>query len=303
MSTAVRLRTVTEEDASESSPLSKTQPAFSSDTMLRKRACIALKRYYPYAVDAKSKDDLPMIGLRAGNAPPQVDRRLSPSVARILEPAKVQTAMAQIGVSNMNDRNWPRRIHEFAFSLNLVLGVVLGVVFGYQGVFVPLLRLEVFIYHRLGFKGGGGAVAGYSAFFSCVMVLTVPLFLLLWRFRKTAVATWILVHLGGFLALSVAPCDWLLIRPQYPHGWYPAEIVAYLLFAMLYLRRENTIPIFIAIPLVAFHCGFWYLRYWEYPHSPVELLAPAVGFCACLAWGNYVSKARTRVKLASPVTA
>lgn len=208
----------------------------------------------------------------------------------------------------MNDDNWPlirsrwpRRIHEFAFSLNLALGMVLGVVFGYQGVFVPFLRLEDFIYHRLGFRGGGGAVAGYSAFFSCVVVLTALLVLSLWRFRKTSVATWTLIHLGGLLALGVAPCDWLLIRPQYPHGWYPAEMVVYLLLALLYLRREETMRAVVAIPLVAFHSGFWYLRYWEYPHSPVELLAPVVGFCACLAWGNYVSKTRTRVKPASLV--
>lgn len=219
--------------------------------------------------------------------------------------------VAQVKITDMEDNNqspidvtrvqscWLRQIHEFIFSLNVALGAVLGVVFGYDGVFVPFFRLEELIYHGLGLKGRA-EIAGHSAFFLCVMLLTALLFLLLRWFRWTSVVDGVLIYIAGFLALGVAPACWLYIRRRYGCSWYPAEIAVYLLFAMLFLFQKWTIPAFVTILIVCIHYGFWYLRFWEYPHSPVEILAPIVGFCACLAWGMYVPRARARVGLAAP---
>ena len=175
-----------------------------------------------------------------------------------------------------------RQIHELFFSLNVAVGVVMGLDLGYDGVFVPIFRLEHIIYDQLGLKGGGGATSGYLAFSLCVTLLTAFLFLLMRCFRRTTMMDYILVFVSGFLALGVAPACWFYLRHRYGWNWYPAETAVYWFLAVFYLFRKWTIPVFVTILIVSIHYGFWYSRFSEYEHSPVELLAPIVGFCACL---------------------
>jgi len=192
-----------------------------------------------------------------------------------------------------------RHIHEVLFSLNVALGVVLGLEFGYDGVFVPIFRLEQILYHQVGLKGGGGATSGHLALFLCTVLLTALLALLVRCFRRTSVMDYILVSAAGFVALGVAPACWFYINHRCGWSWYPAETAVYSFFAVLYLFRKWTMPAVVTILIVSVHYGFWYLRFWEYPHGSAELLAPIVGFCACFVWGIDVPVARARSGLAA----
>jgi hypothetical protein len=193
-----------------------------------------------------------------------------------------------------------RQIHELLFSLNVALGVVLAVVYGYDGVFVPFLRLEDIIYDQMGLKGYGRVTSAHLALFLCVMALTALLLIPMRCLRGTSVMRDMLVSVPGFLALGVTPACWFYINHRYGWSWYPVETAVYFLLALLYLFQKWTIPWSVTILIVCIHYGFWYLRFSEYPHGPAELLAPIVGFCACLVWGIYVPTARARVGWTAP---
>src|SRR5262249_4747433 len=75
------------------------------------------------------------------------------------------------------------QFHALYFSLNLALASLLVLEFGYDGILVPMLRLEDIIYYRLGLKAGGGMASGYMAFFVCLAFTATCLFLLLRYFR------------------------------------------------------------------------------------------------------------------------
>jgi hypothetical protein len=186
---------------------------------------------------------------------------------------------------------WLRRIHELFFSLNVALGAVVAVVYGHDGVFVPVYRLEQILY-RMGLTGDGGVISGHVALFLCVVPLAALLFLLLRCFGRTSATEHILVSAAGFFAVGAAPACWFYIYNHYGWSWYPVEAVACLLLAALYLSQKWKVPAFVTVLIVCIHCGFWYLRFWEYPHGPAELLVPISGFCTCIVWGVYVLTAR-----------
>jgi hypothetical protein len=201
---------------------------------------------------------------------------------------------------------WLRQVYELFFSLNVGLGSVVAVAFGgglheHGCVTARFFRLERdvgfwlqhFIYYRLGWQGGGGAVSGYTTLLLYVAVLAALLYFLLRCIRRTPVAKYLLVWAGGFLALGVAPACWFYVDGRYGLPWYPVETAVYCVFALLYLLNKWAVPALVAIPIVCIHYGFWYLRFSECPHGLSELLVLISGFCACLVWGAYVAASRS----------
>jgi hypothetical protein len=191
-----------------------------------------------------------------------------------------------------------RQVHEVFFSLNISLGIVLGIEFRPYDIFLPIFRLEEFLSHQFGLRGSG--TSAYLAFFLCVVLLTALPFLLLRCFRRTSVGEYILIYIAGFTALGVTPACWFYLKRPYPSRWYPAEVVVYFALAILYLLQKWPLSGSASILIASLHYGFWFLRFWEYAQNPIELLMPVVGFCACLAWGIYVPIGRARLLQASP---
>ena len=186
-----------------------------------------------------------------------------------------------------------RRIHELFFSLNIALGAVVAVVYGYDGVFDPVYRIGRMLY-QMGLTGDGGAISGHVTLFLVVVPLAALLFLPLRCFGRSSLTEHILVFAGGFFAVGVAPACWFYVDSRYGKSWYPMEIIAYFLLAALYLSQKWKVPSFVAALIASIHYGFWYLRFWECTHGPAELLVPITGFCACIVWGVYVLTARVR---------
>jgi hypothetical protein len=186
------------------------------------------------------------------------------------------------------------RAHRVLFSLNVAFAIVLAIEFGYDGVFVPILRLEEMIYNGWGLKGAGGAVSGYLAFAICVVGLTLPLLLLTSWLQRTLPMRHVLVYVAGFAAFGVVPACWFYVKRRYGWNWYPAEVLIYFAAVPMYIVHERIVPAFIAVGLACAHFAFWYFRFSAYEHSPLELVAPVIAFCSSVVWIIYVPLAEAR---------
>jgi len=184
------------------------------------------------------------------------------------------------------------RLHALIFSFNVAVGFVLALVFGYDGVFVPILRLERLIYSGWGVTAGDGAVSGYVAFLLCVLAVAGLLFLLLWWFERASVRRHVLVYVGGFAALSVAPLCWVYIESQHGSRWQLVEAAAFLFLAVVYLLRRRALSTRLSVVAACIHYGFWSALFWKYESSPLEMLVPLIGLCSCISWGRYLSTER-----------
>jgi hypothetical protein len=185
--------------------------------------------------------------------------------------------------------SWVRAIYEVSISLNLSVGVALGLILGYDGVFVPFWSMEQTLYYRWGMKGWGGALSGYLAFAVWLGGFTVASFCIIRWLCPSAIRRLVLTHFAGYSAVATAPICWFYLKHRYGWGWSPIEPAVCCLFATLYLFKRWPIPAPVTVGMVVLHYAFWTIRFAEYPHSPVEFLAPMVGFCTCIAWGMCLS--------------
>jgi hypothetical protein len=188
------------------------------------------------------------------------------------------------------------------FALNLAFGAILGLEFGYDRVFVPVIRLERALYSEWGIRSGGGVVSGYLAFAICVATLGLLVLLIMHLIRSTPVADCVLLYGGGLAAASVAPACWVYIQRRYGLSWYPLEIAVCCVLVLLYAILKRPIPAASAIVIAAIHFGFWGLRVAAYEYNPLGNVAMLIGFCACVAWILYVPNAPPQTPITSSAT-
>lgn len=187
--------------------------------------------------------------------------------------------------------------YEFFTSLNIAAGFVVSLEFGYDGIVVPVLRLEDIIYYNIGLKGAGGAVSGYLALFLYIMLITALLLLLMEGLRRSHLMERILVYGAGFFALGVAPAGWVYItRHRADPTWCLVEIAFCFLLAVWYLWPRSTMPTSAAVLAACLHYWIWGQLYsywfWAGPPVPPKLLMFMAGVCACVLWGMYITVTR-----------
>jgi hypothetical protein len=185
------------------------------------------------------------------------------------------------------------QLNAISLSANLAWGVLVGLVFNFRGMFLPMYRFEETLYHRWGVSGAGGATSGYLAFAVWVTCLAAALLLLMWCLSLTPVGGWLLRYAAGYIALGVAPACWSQTLSRYGYAWYPVEVAVATLLLTLFMIRRRPFPVKAALLITVVHYALWFRRYWDNSRSPLELLVPPLGCCACLAWGAaYIQRAR-----------
>jgi hypothetical protein len=197
-----------------------------------------------------------------------------------------------------------RRVHEFLFSLNLALVVMLEGNQKPNRVFSLLESTELPLQLRI--NGSlhlypHDRVGANIAFLTLALGLTVLIFLLLRASSTTSFVTEFLRSIAGFVSLLALPISWLfvahLLGPPFmtsnpPPALLLLELAVVIVCAILYAYGRWPIPAWFTIALLALHYTLWGWivsggpYFW---HDPFTLIFPIAGFCSSTIWVLYAS--------------
>ena len=176
-----------------------------------------------------------------------------------------------------------RILHELFLSLSIAMAIT-GVLMYGCGVFVPFVDLSYRLNRQMGLAQM--SPCGWCLAWGIYVATIGGLFWGTLRLsRHFSVTEWVLKVGACFIAIIVPPAAWFEIVRCY--GWYPAEVITYLVLATWFIARKSAFPCAIIIPITAMHFWFWCELFWEYTRNPVEVLLPITCFLSALTWYQY----------------
>jgi len=182
-------------------------------------------------------------------------------------------------------------LYEIAFSLNLALVVKFVDVNSSLSSLDPALKLKFNALFGISLHSD---VGGYLAFFTLASALGVAIFVVVRVVSYAPRGEESFMWGSGPVSLIAWPTSWLYITRAFPalvgvaRPWLVTELTAAVCFTVFYVAKRRPILQWVGALLLAAHFGLWTRLVYGGPYfwrAPFSLVFPAVGYCACLAWG------------------